>query len=101
MIRHILLVKFKDTAKIGEIEYLMSLFVEIPNQIEGVVSVEWGINDSPEHKNAGFTHSVFMTFADEAGRQNYLPHPKHDALKEVFRPLLDDIIVFDYPVQEC
>ncbi|HAS6410305.1 TPA: hypothetical protein I7256_22925, partial [Vibrio vulnificus] len=29
-------------------------------------------------------------------RQNYLPHVEHEALKQVFRPLLKDIIVFDY-----
>ncbi|GAL21185.1 stress responsive alpha-beta barrel domain protein Dabb [Vibrio maritimus] len=37
-----------------------------------------------------------MTFRDEAGRQNYLPHPEHNALKKVFRPILEDIVVFDY-----
>ncbi len=59
---------------------------------------EWGENDSPEGKNQGLTHSVLMTFADEAGRQNYLPHPEHDALKQVFRPLLEDIVFFDYTI---
>ncbi|EJN6830026.1 Dabb family protein, partial [Vibrio cidicii] len=28
----------------------------------------------------------------------YLPHPEHDALKQVFRPLLEDIVVFDYTI---
>ena len=96
MIRHILLIKFKETADISEIEKLRVLFEAMPSKVEGVDSVEWGLNDSPENKNQGYTHSVLMTFADEAGRQNYLPHPEHDALKDVFRPLLDDIIVFDY-----
>ncbi|EHA1127776.1 Dabb family protein, partial [Vibrio navarrensis] len=27
-----------------------------------------------------------------------LPHPDHDALKQVFRPLLEDIVVFDYTI---
>jgi hypothetical protein len=39
-----------------------------------------------------------MTFADEQGRQNYLPHPEHDALKELFGPLLEELVVFDYQV---
>ncbi|EPF2931244.1 Dabb family protein, partial [Vibrio navarrensis] len=26
------------------------------------------------------------------------PHPEHDALKQVFRPLLEDIVVFDYTI---
>ena len=99
MIRHILLIKFKPSADIEQINLLKELFLSMPYKIEGVVSVEWGINDSPENKNQGFSHSVLMTFSNDAGRQEYLPHPEHQALKEVFRPILDDIIVFDYPCQ--
>lgn len=96
MIRHILLIQFKPTATEADILALMSLFEVIPSKVDGVEAVEWGINDSPEGKNKQYTHSVLMTFRDEQGRQNYLPHPEHDALKAVFRPLLEDIIVFDY-----
>ena len=96
MIRHILLIKFKQTAQASQIEELKGSFEKMPNKINGVISVEWGLNDSPENLNKDFTHSVLMTFANEAGRQEYLPHPEHEALKEVFIPLLEDIIVFDY-----
>ncbi len=96
MIRHILLIKFKDQATTTEINKLKVLFEAIPSKIEGVVAVEWGVNDSPEGKNKGYTHSILMTFADEAARQRYLPHPEHQALKLVFRPILDDLIVLDY-----
>ena len=96
MIRHILLIRFKDASLLSEIEKLKGLFESMPEKVEGVVSVEWGINDSPEGKNKGYTHSVLMTFVDEAGRQNYLPHAEHEALKHVFIPLLEDIVVFDY-----
>lgn len=99
MIRHILLIKFKQSAEPSQLDELRALFESMPDKVEGVVSVEWGMNDSPEGKNQGYTHAVFMTFADEDGRQNYLPHPEHDALRQVFRPLLEDIIVVDYPVQ--
>ncbi len=98
MIRHILLIKFKEASASSDIEQIKNLFMAIPEKVEGVVSVEWGENDSPEGKNQGYTHSVLMTFADEAGRKNYLPHPEHEALKQVFGPLLDDIVVFDYQV---
>ncbi|MET1283058.1 Dabb family protein [Vibrio navarrensis] len=98
MIRHFLLIKFKQSADSSEIEKLKGLFAAMPEKVDGVLAVEWGENDSPEGKNQGFTYSVLMTFADEAGRQNYLPHPEHDALKQVFRPLLEDIVVFDYTI---
>ncbi len=97
MIRHILFIKFKTDANIGKIQQVKELFLAIPRKIAGVSEVEWGVNDSSEGKNAGYTHVVLMTFADEAGRQNYLPHPEHEALKKEFGPLLEDIIVLDYP----
>lgn len=98
MIRHILLIKFKESAQLLEVDRLKSLFLSMPDKISGVESVEWGENDSPEDKNQGFTHSVLMTFKDDDGRTNYLYHPEHEALKEVFRPLLDDLVVLDYQV---
>ena len=98
MIRHILLIKFNPSASDQQIDDLMRLFELMPSKVAGVDSVEWGINDSPENKNKGYTHSVFMTFADDNGRENYLPHPEHEALKEVFRPILEDLVVFDYQI---
>ncbi|MCG3863977.1 MULTISPECIES: Dabb family protein [unclassified Photobacterium] len=96
MIRHILLIKFKDIAAPSDINQVKDLFEAIPNKINGVISVEWGINNSPENLAKGYTHSVFMTFKKEDDRQRYLPHPEHDALKATFLPLIEDLVVFDY-----
>ena len=98
MIRHILLIKFKSTAKTNDINMLKASFESMPSKVKGVHSVEWGINDSPEGKNKGYTHAVVMNFVDDAGRDNYLPHPEHDELKKLFRPILEDLVVFDYTV---
>lgn len=99
MIRHILLVEFKPESAPEQINAVRRAFLEIPQQVEGVTHVEWGKNDSPEGKNRGFTHCIQMTFNNEAARQAYLPHPSHDALKDIFRPVIKNIIVFDYSVQ--
>lgn len=96
MIRHILLIQFKRSVTQADIDHVQSLFKSLESQIQGVNSVEWGVNDSPEHLNKGYTHSVLMTFADEAARRRYLPHPEHEALKAIFVPLLEEIVVFDY-----
>lgn len=98
MIRHILLIQFKPEAQPTEIDALEQAFLELPQKIDGVLSVEFGENNSPEGKNEGFTHAVFMTFRDEAAREFYLPHPDHRALGDIFRPIRQDIIVFDYTV---
>lgn len=98
MIRHILLITFTADASPTAIDQVRDAFLHIPEHIEGVLAVEWGVNDSPEGKSAGYTHCVLMTFQDEQARQRYLPHPKHEALKAIFRPLLGNIFVLDYPV---
>jgi hypothetical protein len=99
MIRHILLIAFKQGTQPDQIEAVRAAFLAIPHQISGVTAVEWGENDSPEGRDEGFSHSVLMTFANEAARQRYLPHPDHDALKAIFRPVLARIIVLDYTLQ--
>lgn len=96
MIRHILLIRFTAEATTAQIASVREAFLSVPVRIQGVASVEWGENNSPEGKNAGYTHCVMMTFVNEAVRQRYLPHPEHEALKNIFRPILNDIIVFDY-----
>ena len=96
MIRHILFITLTDDTSPAQIDAVRLAFLRIPHQVEGVTRVEWGVNDSPEGKNSGYTHCVLMTFADEAARQRYLPHPAHDALKTLFRPVLQDIVVLDF-----
>ena len=98
MIRHIILIKFKATAKTNEINELKASFESMPSKVEGVNSVEWGLNNSNEGKNKGYTHVVLMNFVDNAGRDNYLPHPEHVELKKIFKPILEELIVFDYKV---
>lgn len=100
MIRHILFFTFSENATPVQKDAVKRAFLSMPADIEGVESVEWGCNNSPEGKSAGFTHCVLMTFQDEAARQRYLPHPEHEKLKLIFRPVLQDIIVMDYSVAE-
>ena len=96
MIRHVLLFRFKPGTSPQSIEKVRAAFKTMPSKVAGVIDVEWGENDSPENKNRDFTHCILMTFADENERDNYLPHPQHSALKEIFDPVLEDIIVLDY-----
>lgn len=96
MIRHVLFLSFKPEVSESDLLAAFQSFESMPSKIHGVVSVEWGQNNSPENINRGFTHCVFMTFADEQGRDNYLPHPEHEQLKAQLDPLLENIIVLDY-----
>jgi hypothetical protein len=48
--------------------------------------------------NDGYLHCIQITFENEEGRQNYLPHPEHETLKKKFTDVLEKIVVFDYSI---
>ena len=95
-IRHLVLLKFKATTTEPEIHRVESAFAQLSSKIGAVQSLEWGTNNSPEGLAKGFTHCFNLSFADEAARATYLPHPHHVAFVEILKPTLDDVLVLDY-----
>lgn len=98
MIRHVLFIQYKEQASEADIATSLANFEAVKSKIDGIESVEWGLNNSPEGRNKDYTHCVFMTFVDEAARDAYIPHPEHEVLKAQLGPILEDIIVFDYAI---
>lgn len=96
MIRHVLFIQFKAQASEADIATSLANFDAIKSKIDGIESVEWGLNMSPEGHNKNYTHCVFMTFSNEAALHHYLPHPEHEVLKAQLGPIMEDIIVLDY-----
>jgi len=96
LLRHAVLFKFKDTSSAADIKKVEDAFRALPSQIKQIKSFEWGTNNSPENLNQGFTHCFFVSFASEADRAVYLPHPAHQAFVEVLKPHLDKVLVIDY-----
>jgi hypothetical protein len=99
MLRHVVLFKFKDGTSAMDIQKVETLFRSLPNKISEIKDFEWGLNNSPKNLNQGFTHCFFLSFASEADRAIYLPHPAHKAFGEVLTPFLDKVLVLDYWVQ--
>jgi len=96
LLRHVVLFKFKDDAEKSAIEKVENGFRALPTHIPEIKGFEWGTNNSPEGLDQGFTHCFFVSFADEAGRDVYLPHPKHKEFVEILKPILDKGLVLDY-----
>lgn len=96
LLRHAVLFKFKDTSSAADVKKVEDAFRALPAQIKQIKSFEWGMNNSPENLNQGFTHCFFVSFASEKDREVYLPHPAHLAFVEVLKPHLDKVLVIDY-----
>lgn len=96
VLRHVVLFAFKEGTGAAEIRAIEQAFAALPEQIDVIRDFEWGTDVSVEGKAAGFTHCCLVTFADEAGRDAYLPHPAHQAFGQKLRPHLDQVLVLDY-----
>lgn len=97
-VRHIVVFKYKPDATEKQIQQVTDAFKALQDKIPGIVSFEYGINNSPENKNQDFTHVYQLTFEDAAARDAYLPHPEHKKFGELLGKLniLEDAFVVDY-----
>jgi len=97
-LRHIVVFKYKPSATEAQIKEVTDAFVALKTKIPNIVSIEHGVNSSPEKRNQGFTHVYQVTFTDAAARDAYLPHPAHKAFGELLGKLgvLEDVFVVDY-----
>ncbi len=96
LLRHVVLFKWKETSGESDIRQIEDAFAALPSKIPQIRDFEWGLNNSPEGLDKGFTHCFFVTFGSEEDRAIYLPHPDHQAFVELLGPHLEDVLVFDY-----
>ena len=96
ILRHVVLFKFKEGTSSEAIQKVEDAFSQLPSKIPQIMSYEWGLNNSPEGLEKGFTHCFFLTFKSEEDRAIYLPHPDHKSFGQILSPYLDDVLVVDY-----
>ncbi len=100
VLRHVVLFSFKEGTPEASLAEIVGAFKALPSKIPQIRSFEWGLNNSPEGLNKGFTHCFTLTFASEDDRAIYLPHPDHKKFGEVLGPHLADVLVVDYWTSE-
>jgi hypothetical protein len=96
VLRHAVFFKFKDGTSDADVGKIVEAFDALPKKIDSIKDYQRGKNVSPSGFDDGFTHCFLLTFADEAGRKKYLPHPDHKAFGDMLRPHLDKVFVIDY-----
>lgn len=96
VLRHVVLFRFKEGTSAADIRAVENAFCALPGKIDAIYAFEWGTDVSVENLADGFTHCFTVTFKNEAGRSEYLPHPEHKKFGEILGPHLDKVIVVDY-----
>jgi hypothetical protein len=95
-LRHLVFLKFKDSASPADVRALEEAFAALPSKIDAIKGFEWGRNNSPETHDEGFTHCFTVTFDSDEGLAEYAKHPDHAALAEMIGPIVDKVRVIDY-----
>lgn len=96
LLRHVVLFSFTEPVDSDKVHEIEKAFAALPKAIPQIRDFEWGLNNSPENLNKGFTHCFFVTFKSEKDREIYLPHPAHKAFVELAKPYFKDVLVIDY-----
>ncbi|MCR9117884.1 MAG: Dabb family protein [bacterium] len=96
MLRHVVLFKFNEDCTDEQVQEVVDAFAALPSKIDAIKDFEMGTDVGIEGKSKGFTHGFVVTFADEKGREVYLPHPEHQKFVKLVGPRAADVLVFDY-----
>lgn len=96
VLRHAVFFSFRDTTSEEQVQEVVDAFRQLPEKIDAITDFAWGTNNSPEKLDDGYTHCFLLTFNDEAGRAEYLPHPAHKEFGQVLSGRNDQTFVFDY-----
>jgi len=98
--RHAVFFAFKEGTPKGKVAEIEKAFGALKNEIPSIIDYEWGLSESVEKLNDGFTHCFLVTFKDKAGLEAYLPSAPHQAFVKMLRPHLEKALVFDYTAGE-
>ena len=96
VLRHAVFFKFKESAGVQDVQRVLAAFEQLPAKIESILDFQWGVRINDDATSGGFTHCFLITFPDEAGRDEYLPHADHQAFAAMLGPYLADVFVIDY-----
>ena len=93
MLRHVVLMKFKDEVSQEQINEVGQAFLELPAHIAAIQHLEWGRAINAE---APYTHCLMVTCRNEADLKAYGDHPAHQAVPQAFGHLVAGVVVLDY-----
>ncbi|KAF9354760.1 hypothetical protein BGX26_007384 [Mortierella sp. AD094] len=96
---HIVLFKLKSELSEQDGKDLLKAIIELKTKVPEVETVQLGVNFNPRSK--GFTHGFTMTFKNKSSLDTYDKSEAHvDAVKNYLSHRIDDILIFDYEVED-
>ena len=95
---HMVLVRWNSPLANGDLDRLTGAVSALPERIPGILSIASGPSSSPEGMERGFEWALAITFASETARDEYLPHPEHEPVKDMIGTGAAEVLVSDLNV---
>ena len=99
LLRHVVIFKFNDSSSAEDVQKVADTFYALKKSVPQIKDMEWGINNSPEQFNQGFTHCFIISFKSEKDLADYQNNASHKAFQEVLKPHMEKVFVVDYWVK--
>lgn len=96
VLRHAVLIRFKDGTPPETIEAIEQAMAAFPGSIPEILALEWGADVSDGARTKGYTHMALISFLNQADLDAYLAHEAHQAFLEQAMPHVDELLVLDY-----
>ncbi len=102
MIRHIVLIRFRDVVPDATIDAIFADLHAIKAKLPGILAIHAGRSESPEQIERGYLHGFTVDFTDWQALAAYQDHPDHKrvgaALTAAAQGGIDGILVFDLAI---
>ena len=95
-VKHYGCFQFKEGTSQATIDECFSAMEGMVGKIPGLLDFHYGPYDSTEGLNDDYTPGKIMTFESPRARDEYLPHPIHEEVKDIVVPRLERVVVFDF-----
>jgi len=96
MLKHIVVIKFKEGIDAKQILTLQELLASLPSQIPEIREFTFGMDVLKTPRS--YDCALISLFDDVAALQHYQQHPAHIPVLELVRSLAKSIIVVDFEV---
>ncbi|RLD91632.1 MAG: Dabb family protein [Bacteroidetes bacterium] len=95
MLRHIVMVKFKDRESVSETsDKLKKILVALEKSVDSLKRMEVGININT--RLSAFDVVLIADFDDEAGLNSYRIHPEHVKVLDFLKDTMEKSAAVDY-----
>ena len=80
MLAHCVFLKVSPSHDTSDTEEVLQALGQLKDEVDGILSYEYGPNRDFEAKTAEYTYGFVVTFRDREAHLAYERHPKHIAL---------------------